>query len=279
MIMKDWAIEKHDDMMYGYHINEVLYHKKSKFQDVKVVDTDKYGKIMFLDDCVMLTEKWEFIYHEMITHPVLFTHPCPEKVLIIGGGDGGTLREVLKHDDVKQVDMVEIDEDVIEISKRYFSSVSCGMGDHRAKILVDDGIRFVKDKKDEYDIIIIDSSDPVGPAEGLFNQEFYNNSSSALKQDGILISQSESPFYVEQFFLDAIKNIQSTYPITNVMTAPIPDYPFGLWTFTIGSKQVNPKESFNKEKYDRMNLALKFYNFDIHQSAFVLPNFIRDLLK
>lgn len=277
--MENWAFEKHDSMMYGFQFDKILYNKKSSIQEIKVVETEKYGKILFLDNCVMLTEKWEFIYHEMISHPVLFTHPKPEKVLIIGGGDGGTLREVLRHEDVERVDMVEIDEDVVEVSKKFFPEISREFNNPKANVIIDDGIKFIQNNKDEYDIIIIDSSDPVGPAEGLFNHEFYQAVFHTLKKDGMLISQSESPFYVMEYFKDTVKNIRSVFPLFKVLTAPVPDYPFGLWTFTIGSKEYDPVGDFKKDKFIKYNLSTQFYNHKIHFSSFTLPNFIKDVIK
>ncbi|MBU1077941.1 MAG: polyamine aminopropyltransferase [Spirochaetes bacterium] len=277
--MDNWAVEKHDSFMYGFNVKEVLYEKKSRIQEIKVVATERYGNILFLDNCVMLSEKWEFIYHEMIAHPVLFTHPSPKKVLIIGGGDGGTLREVLKHPNIRSVDMVEIDEDVVNVCKEYFPAVSKQINHSKANILIEDGIKFVANKKNEYDIILIDSSDPVGPAEGLFNSTFYKNAMESLRDDGILVAQSESPFFEMSYFKNAVNNIKKAFPISMTYTAFIPDYPFGLWSFTMGSKLYDPLHNFNKDNFEKYKLATKYYNQNIHFAAFSLPNFIKDVIK
>lgn len=274
--MNEWIYETHDTMKYGFKAKEILYHKQSLIQDILVIDTEKYGKILFLDNCVMLSEKWEFLYHEMITHPVLFTHPQPENVLIIGGGDGGTLRETVRHAHVKHVDMVEIDGDVIDVCKKFFPQVSSELNSPKANVVVGDGIEYVKDKKGIYDVVIIDSSDPVGPAEGLFNQEFYNNAWQAMKDDGMLVTQSESPFYVKEFFTEAVVQIKDRFPITATLLFPMPDYPFGLWTITIGSKKYHPVKDYNKEAFKKAGFNTRYYNEVIHGFSFNMPRFFME---
>ncbi|MBN1899242.1 MAG: polyamine aminopropyltransferase [Spirochaetes bacterium] len=277
--MGNWFFESHKGFKYGYKINKVLYDKKSKFQRVRIAQTESHGRIMILDDIVMLTERFEFIYHEMMAHIPLFIHPGAENVLIIGGGDGGTLREVLKHRSVENVDMVEIDEKVLESSRIYLQSISSQFHNKRANIIVGDGIEFVKNKKEVYDIIMLDSSDPVGPAEGLFTAEFFCNCYRILKKDGIFIGQSESPFYLKEYFKNFYKRLKRIFPLTRPALTCIPDYPLSFWSFLYASKKYDPVKHFVKKRYRESRIKTQYYNEDIHLATFSMPNFAKDLLK
>jgi spermidine synthase len=236
---------------------------------------------MLLDSLVMLTEKDEFVYHEMLAHPSLYTHLNPEKVLIIGGGDGGTLREVVKHPSVKKAVLVEIDKMVIEASKQFFPQVAAGFSSPKAEVIVTDGIRYVNETTERFDIILIDSTDPVGPAEGLFHRDFYRACNKILNDDGILTTQSETPF-LENFasvIPGVMKNLRDLFPVSKLYLASIPTYPSGLWSFSMGSKKYDPEVSFNQERFSEVCLNLSYYNDSIHRAAFALPNFVRDLIK
>lgn len=280
--MEMWYTEKHTDSTgITMKVKETLFTDKSEFQELAILDTVEYGKVMLLDGLVMLTEKDEFVYHEMLTHPSLYAHPYPEKVLIIGGGDGGTLREVLKHKSVKKVVMAEIDGMVVEASKKYFPTVSSEFDNPRAEVLITDGIRYVKETTEKFDVILIDSTDPIGPAEGLFNFAFYQNCYNILTENGIITTQSETPFIDK--FSKVIPEIQEAFaklfPITKLYLASIPTYPAGLWTFSVGSKIVDPENDFQRERYIDDNLALSYYNDKLHKGAFALPNFVANLIK
>lgn len=271
-----WMEEKHTDgYKVEWKIKNVLHEEKTLFQELAVVDTLEWGKALVLDGAVQITEKDEFIYHEMIVHPAMYTHPNPERVLIIGGGDGGTLREVLKHESVKKADMVEIDGRVVENSKRFFPEVACAFTDPRTNLMIEDGIKYVKETDEKYDLIIVDSSDPVGPAVELFGLDFYNAAYKALHDDGMIVVQSESPVFFKDAFLKVQKYLREVFPYKFVYLATCMTYVSGPWSFTIGSKQYKPgKFPDDKKLID----GLKYYNEAVHSAAFALPNFIREML-
>src|SRR6056297_710754 len=238
---------------------------------------------MTIDSMVMLSEKDEFVYHEMISHTAMFTHPNPERILIIGGGDGGTAREVMKHSSVKHVDMVEIDKAVVEASKLHFP----GVGDFenpKLQILYEDGIAFIKNGSDPYDVIIIDGSDPVGPAEGLFEKEFYRFCFNALAAEGVLTTQTESP-WVNSYHpsIQKVFNaLDDLFPVSKMYTCAIPLYPAGLWSMGIASKKEDPLSNATKERiYSAGALlqSLRYYNPDIHHASFALPTFFIKIIE
>jgi len=271
-----WFTEKNND---GYEvkwkINKILHSEKTPFQEIAIVDTQQWGIALILDGALQVSEKDEFIYHEMIVHVPMYSHPHPESVLIIGGGDGGTLREVCKHSSVQTVDMVEIDVRVVDVCKKYLPDIASDFDDHRLKLYIADGIEFVKNPPRQYDLVIVDSSDPIGPAEQLFTQGFYANIFKCLKDDGMMVVQSESPLFYQDVFRSVYGNISSVFPLTRVYLAPIPTYVSGPWTFTIGSKRYNPSHSINDSD---TSFDLKYYNKQIHASAFALPQFIINML-
>jgi spermidine synthase len=277
-----WYTEKHTEGR-GITIKTTgtLYQEKTPYQDLSILKTDDFGNLMLLDGLVMLTEKDEFVYHEMITHISLYSHKNPKKVLIIGGGDGGTLREAVRHETVERAVLVEIDEAVIESSKKYFPEVAKGLYSEKAEVRVEDGIKYIKETKEKFDLIIIDSTDPIGPAVGLFQEEFYQLCFNALNDDGILAAQSESPFipHMQEVIKDMNKNLKNVFPNVYTYIAFIPTYPSGLWAFSMASKKYNPLKDFQEEQFNKDNLELKYYNKDIHFAAFALPNFVKEILK
>ena len=256
-------------------ITKSLEKIKSEFQEIEVVESQSFGKILLIDGVIMLTEADEFCYHEMITHVPLCVHTKAQKVLVIGGGDGGTVREILKHDNVKEVDVCEIDGKVIEICKKYFPDLANNFGDPRVKIFCEDGNEFIKTHKNEYDLIIVDSSDPIGPAEVLFRKEFYEAMYQALKDDGIVISQAESFFYHRKIIKSLFSFIKYIYPISEYYYTLVPTYPSGVIGFTFCSKKYHPISDFNQQEALKLN-DLKYYNKDIHKAAFILPNFVQE---
>jgi len=258
----------------SFRIKEVLYTKESKYQKIAVYETEDYGRLLTLDDTVMLTTRDEFVYHEMISHVPMLTHGSASKVLVIGGGDGGTVRELLKHP-VSEIHLVEIDEDVIETSKKYFPTVSCGLTDPRVKIFCEDGIEFVKNNKG-YDVVIVDSTDPIGPAVGLFSVEFYKNVFDALNDNGILVAQTETPILFPDLVRKIYRDMSSVFPYTNMYTAVIPTYPGAFWTFTMGSKTIDP---VSKEISSLPVLETKYYSKELHKSYFILPPFVKNLIS
>jgi len=259
-----------------FKVEKILLSKKSKFQDLMVFETKSHGRVLTLDGLVMVTEKDEFIYHEMIAHVPLYSHPNPKKVLIIGGGDGGTAREVLRHKSIEQVDMVEIDEEVINASKEFLPTMSVAFKDSRLNLIIGDGVEFVKDKKDEYDVIIIDSTDPISIGEGLFTRKFYSDCKKALKEGGILVNQSESPFYDPKWVEGIYDKLNDIFKVVKSYTAFCPTYP-AIWSFGYCLKDGG-EVKFNEEAYKSDNLEFKYYNKDIHFASFSLPTFMKKIV-
>ena len=263
----------------SFKIEKHLFSGRSQFQKLDIFETKKFGKIMVLDGFLMLTEKDEFAYHEMIAHVPLYSHFNPENVLVIGGGDGGTLREVVKHGKVKQVDICEIDELVIEKSKEFFPDLAGSFLNPKVNVFIQDAVEFVKNKKNVYDVILIDSTDPIGPGEGLFNQEFYKNAFDALRDDGILTAQAESPFFTPELVQDIVDKNKKNFPIVKLYTAFTPTYPSGNWSFAIGSKKYDPALDVDVDAIKADNLILKYYNPEHHKASFALPNFIKKIVE
>jgi len=254
---------------------KTLHMEKTKYQELALIETFQFGRMLVLDGTVQTTEKDEFVYHEMITHIPLFTHPHPKKVLVVGGGDGGTIREILKHPTVKKAVLVEIDERVVEISKKYLPTISSALDDTRTEVLIEDGIKYVQGKKREFDVIVVDSTDPVGPAVGLFAVDFYRAVYEALKDDGIFVAQTESPFYNDELISKTFKDIHSVFPITRLYHCAIPTYPSGFWSFTLGSKKYDP---LTIDESNIQDIDTKYYTKNIHKSVFSLPKFVQNLI-
>ncbi len=253
------------------------YHtEKTEFQDLALIETEQFGRMLVLDGTVQTTIEDEFVYHEMISHVPLFTHKNPKKVLVIGGGDGGAIREIIKHPSVEKAVLCEIDGRVIELSKEYLPEISCALGDKRVEVLVADGIKYVQDNKNEFDVIMVDSTDPVGPAVGLFAVDFYKAIYDALKEDGIFVAQTESPFFHKELIKNVYKDVSSLFPITKLYTCAIPTYPSGFWSFTMGSKKYDPLET---DITKIPELDTKYYCPELHKAVFALPKFARDLVK
>ncbi|AEG61612.1 polyamine aminopropyltransferase [Desulforamulus ruminis] len=276
--MELWFTEKDTvpGLALSVKVNKVLHREKTDFQDLAIVDTPIFGRMLFLDNIIMTNIKDEFVYHEMISHVALNTHPNPQKVLVIGGGDGGAIREIIKHPKVEKAVLVEIDRRVVETSKEYLPEIACGLDDPKVEVLYEDGIKYVNEHKNEFDVIIVDSTDPIGPAVGLFESNFYKSCYDSLKEDGIFVAQTESPYYNEELIPQIQKNLRALYPITKLYLAFIPTYPGGCWSFTMGCKKYDP------ETVDLSNwpgYPTRYYNPEIHKAAFVLPNFVRELIK
>ncbi|HBK54024.1 polyamine aminopropyltransferase [Syntrophomonas wolfei] len=259
---------------FSCKVRETLRYEKTEFQELSVVETEQFGKMLLLDGMVQTTEQDEFVYHEMITLVALNSHRNPEKVLIIGGGDGGTLREVVKHPAVSQATLVEIDERVVIASKDFFPDLACAFSQPKAEVLIADGVDYVKQQHQSFDLIIVDSTEPVGPAIQLFSREFYQSVYDALKDDGMLVVQSESPFYNQNVIKMAFGGINQVFPLTRLYLANIPTYPSGLWSFTVGSKLYDPQ--LPSCSYSQ---GCKYYTPEIHQAAFQLPAFVSRIIE
>lgn len=262
-------------------IDKQLFTSQSQFQRIDVFDSPEFGRILTLDGFLMLTEKDEFIYHEMITHVPMAVHPAVKRVLIIGGGDGGAVRELCGYDTVEHIDLVEIDEAVVAVCREYFPSVSGSLSDARVSVHFEDGLRFIRRCSDLYDVIIVDSTDPFGPGEGLFTKEFYGSCYKALKEDGILVNQHENPFYPDD--AAAVRRIHKqivlSFPLSRLYQAHIPTYPSGHWLFGFSSKKYHPVQHLDAGRWNARGLATRYYNTNLHRAAFALPTYVEDLIK
>lgn len=275
--MELWFTEfQTPDLGFTYKIKKTYHTEKTKFQEMALFESEQYGRMLVLDGAVQTTVKDEFVYHEMITHVPLFTHKNPRKVLVIGGGDGGTIREVLKHPSVENAVLVEIDGRVIEVSKEYLPEISCALSDDRVQICVEDGIKYINEHRNEFDVVISDSTDPVGPAVGLFAVDFFRSVFNSLKEDGIFVAQTESPFFNKDFIRSVFSSIRSVFPVARLYTCTVPTYPGGYWCFTMGSKKYDPLET-NIDSIPEIDS--RYYCAGIHKAAFVLPRFVRDLIR
>jgi len=263
-------------------VEEVLCHEKSKYQDVLVFKSKTYGNVLVLDGVIQCTERDEFSYQEMLAHIPLNSHPKPKKVLIIGGGDGGVLREVIKHPDVEQVDQCEIDQKVIDLSKKYLPHMAESFSSPKLNLHVGDGFEYMKKHQGQYDVIITDSSDPVGPASSLFEKSYYELMKTALKPDGVLSCQGECLW----LHLDLIKGMMdfchTLFPVIDYAYTTIPTYPSGQIGFVLCSKNPDtvfrePVRTLSGKEVDSMKL--KYYNTDVHRAAFVLPEFARKVIR
>ncbi len=258
--------------------SNVLYSAKTEYQTIDILETHGLGKVLLLDGLVMTTERDEFFYHEMISHIPMNSHPNPERVLVIGGGDGGTVREVLKHDTVKEVVLCEIDGMVIDACKKYLPSIAGMLDDERVNIQVRDGIDYISQQEDAFDIILIDSTDPMGPGEGLFTEEFYSNVNKALKEGGIMSAQSESPFVNQRQMKMMYPLLRKAFPKVSTFLGPIPTYPGGYWSWAFCSNTVEPLSFIAEDRVQKIAKQAKLYNLDIHKAAFALPNFVKKLV-
>ncbi len=259
-------------------IEKTLYSKKSKFQQIDVFQTKTCGKMLVLDGIIQLTEDDEFAYQEMLTHIPMFAHKNPEKILVIGGGDGGILREIAKHSAVKEIDICELDEDVINVSKEFLSFMAVGFKDKRVNVHIADGNEFIQNKKGYYDVIIVDSSDPIGPGEVLFQKPFYENMKSALKPDGLIAAQGES-FFMHQDVVKSLLSIASDlFPISGYSYIIIPTYPGGNIGICLGSNKYEVKSPLRKPSKDFQE-NLKYYSNEIHKASFILPYFAEKMLS
>lgn len=280
-----WFTDKDEDQALSLRFTgEVFFDVQSPFQRVRILESTKYGKMLALDDMVMTTINDEFHYHEMISHPALFTHGNAKNILVIGGGDGGTVREILRHEGVEKVTMVEIDGEVIKACKEHLPEIAAEFNNPKLDLKVDDGIAFIKNAAPKsYDIIIVDGSDPVGPAEGLFSVEFYTNCFNALKDGGILVAQGESPKFNEKAFAELNYTLQDIFGKENapVSLFYVPTYPTGMWSFQYGLKGgIAPKAVTNEAEIDLFvtSKGLRYYNSDIHKASFATPNFVKSLI-
>lgn len=264
---------------FSLKVTEKLFDAQSPFQHIQVYATEGFGRLLVIDGYIMLSERDNFLYHEMLVHPALFTHPEPKRILIVGGGDCGTLREVLKHAHVEAVTQVDIDEMVTDVAEKYFPTLCEANQDSRAQLLFADGIKWVKDATARsYDVIIVDSTDPVGPGKGLFSQEFYRDCWKALGETGLLVQQSESPLFHLEKILKPMHQAMHNAEFNHIHTLHFPQcvYPSGWWTATLASK-VTPIGQFREKDVINRSFATQYYNAEIHRASLATPEFMRQI--
>lgn len=276
-----WYTEPHTkNAKFSIRIDRQLVTRQSRYQRIDVFESKEFGRILTLDGLLMVTEKDEFIYHEMIVHVPMAVKPDVKRVLVIGAGDGGTIRELVRYDTIEHIDMVEIDEEVVHVCREFLPQTACKLDDPRVHLHFEDGLKFVRTRQNEYDLILVDSTDPFGPGEGLFTREFYGNCFKALTEQGILINQHESPYYADdaRAMQRAHRQIQSVFPVSTVYQFHLPTYPSGHWLFGFASKGLHPVEDLQAEAWNVLGLETEYYNTELHKGAFALPNYVKRLL-
>lgn len=260
---------------YCYDVEEILYKGKSKFQEIMVIKNPHFGKMLILDEVVQITERDEFFYHEMLTHIAMYAHPNPKKVIVIGGGDGGVVREVIKHKTVKKVYFVEIDKEVINISKKFFPTVACSIDDPRVEIKIMDGAEFVQKRKaSDIDAVIIDSTDIIGFARSLFTPDFFNYVKNCLTKEGMFVTHTESLHFHKDMVIEIQEVLKKVFPVVDLYTAPIATYPGNWWAFAVASKGPSPREIRNKTK-----INTKYYSDEIHRQSFMPKRMYERLMQ
>ena len=280
--MELWYTEEHTkNVRFSIKVDKQLVSVKSDFQRIDIFESQEFGRFLTLDGFMMLTEKDEFIYHEMITHVPMAVNPKAKKILVIGAGDGGTVRELVKYEHIKRIDMVEIDKMVVDVCREYLPKTANKLDDERVHIYYEDGLKFVRSKTNEYDIVIVDSTDPFGPGEDLFTREFYGNCFNALKEDGILVNQHESPYYEAdaKATARANKQLRAVFPFATVYQLHIPTYPSGHWLFGFASKKYNPVKDLKDDEWNKFGIKTRYYNTELHKGAFALPNYVKELIN
>lgn len=279
--MEMWFSEFHTpDVKHSIRVERQLYSKQSNYQRIDIFESPEFGRVLALDGNVMLTERDEFIYDEMITHVPMAVHKGIKDILVIGAGDGGVVRELTRYDRVSRIDLVEMDPMVVEACQKYLPGNACRLDDIRVKIYFENALRFIRRCEAEYDLIIVDSTDPFGPSEGLFTREFYGNCYNALKPDGIMVNQQGSPFYTHdaEAMQRSHKRIVNTFPISKVYQAHIPTYAAGYWLFGFASKKYHPTDDLDAEAWKALNLRTRYYTTRLHTGAFALPAFLESML-
>lgn len=274
-----WVEETHQKAVtLRFRVRRTLFEGRSPFQKVHIVETVDHGRLLINDGMFMVCERDEFVYHEMICHVPLFLHPAPEKVLVIGGGDGGTVREVLKHRGVKECRLVEIDAMVVEACKEFLPRTASALDDPRASVTIDDGVRFVAETDERFDVVLVDSTDPYGAAAGLFDETFYSNVKKILTDQGIVVAQGESPFYEIETQKSMVEKMGSLFERVHIYNYTNLTYPGGFWSFVLASRGLCPIGDFDRSRVEKSDLPLSWYNADLHRGAFAIPEFQRSAL-
>lgn len=280
--MEMWFSEKHtNNVQLSIRIEKQLYSEESEFQRIDVFKSPQFGKFITLDGDIIFSEADEFIYNEMVTHVPMSVHPNVKKILIIGGGDGGVAREFSHYPEIEEIDVVEQDKMFVDVCKQFFPETAVGLEDKRVNVFYEDGLKFLRTRKNEYDIIINDSTDPFGHTEGLFTKEFYGSCYKALTEDGLMVYQHGSPFYDEDEAAcrSMHRKVYKSFPISRVYQAHIPTCPSGYWMFGFASKKYHPIADFNSARWNARKLKTWYYTTNLHLGAFMLPKYVEDLLE
>jgi len=279
--MELWFSEIHTPAVkLDIKLEKQLFHGQSDFQRIDIYETTEFGRILIMDGFTMLTEQDEFVYHDMLAHVPMAVNPDIENVLIIGAGDGGMVRELARYDSIKRMDMVEIDKMVVDAAREHLPFTAHRLDDPRLNLFYEDGLRFVRKHKDVYDLIVVDSTDPIGPGEGLFTKEFYGNCYNALTEHGIMVNQLGGAFYRGDIasMQRAFGRIKGSFPIARAFQAHVPTYPGGHWLFGFGSKTLHPTRDMKREEWKALGLDTQYYNTTLHFGSFALPNHVLKLL-
>lgn len=282
MDMELWYTENQtENVNFSMKVKKHLYSEKSPFQKIDIIDTYEFGRVLVIDNWTMITEKDEFIYHEMITHVSMAINKDIKNVLVIGAGDGGTVRELSRYNTIEKIDMVEIDEAVVKASIEFLPFTANKLKDKRVNLYFEDGIKFVKGKENLYDLIIVDSTDPIGPGEGLFTMDFYNDCFNALTSKGILINQCESPYYPNNAkeMKRSFSKLKSLFNVCEAYQYHMPTYASGHWMFCFASKELHPIKDLKEDYWNSLGLKTKYYNTNLHKGSFMLPNYVKDILE
>ena len=280
--MELWFSENHTpDVKLSLRLDRHLYSVQSDYQQIDVFESREFGRVLALDGNIMLTERDEFIYDEMMAHVPMAVHPGIRNVLVIGAGDGGVIKELTRYDRIESIDLVEMDPLVLDVCRKYLPGNACRLDDERVHIYTGNGLKFIRRCENKYDLIVVDSTDPFGPSEGLFTKEFYGNCYKALRDDGIMVNQQGSPFYAEDAnaMQRSHKRIAETFPISRVFQAHIPTYAAGYWLFGFASKKYHPIDDLNKDAWNALGLKTRYYTTRLHIGAFYLPAFLEEFLK
>lgn len=277
-----WFSEFHTpDVKHSIRVTRHLYSERSGYQQIDIFDTPEFGRVLALDGNVMLTERDEFIYDEMITHVPMAVHPGIKDILVIGAGDGGVVKELTRYDRVKRIDLVEMDPQVIEVCRAFLPENASRLDDERVHISFENGLRFIRRCHADYDLVIVDSTDPFGPSEGLFTKEFYGSCFHALRSDGIMVNQQGSPFYRHdaEAMKRSHKRIVESFPISRIYQAHIPTYAAGYWLFGFASKKYHPIDDLGAKAWQKLGLKTRYYTTRLHVGSFYLPAFLEQMLQ
>ena len=280
--MDFWFSEFHtDNVKMSIRVEKQLFSGESDFQRIDVFESEEFGRFLTSDGSVIFSEKDEFTYDEMIVHVPMAVHPNVRKVLVIGGGDGGVARELSYYDEIETIDVVEPDEMYVNVCREFFPDNARGLDDPRVKLHYRDGLRFLRGKQDEYDLIINDSTDPLGHTAGLFTKEFYGSCYKALHEDGIMVYQHGSPFFDEDEETCRAMHRKAfrSFPISRVYQAHIPTCPSGYWLFGFASKKYHPLRDLDAKRWRERNIKTWYYTTNLHAGAFMLPKYVEDLLE